>query len=120
MPSIRIPADLQQWIEARKRFHLSNMQVQMARELGLNPKKLGKLDNHEHEPWKMPLAQYIKHLYFMHFGKESPDVFTSIEERARQIAVKKAAKHAAKRERQDESRGKDQLRAVAPYLNGKS
>jgi hypothetical protein len=27
----------------------------MARELGLNPKRLGKIDNHHQEPWKMPL-----------------------------------------------------------------
>lgn len=42
---------------ARKRHPLSNAQVQMARELGLNPKKLGKMDNHDQEPWKMPLRQ---------------------------------------------------------------
>ncbi len=35
------------WIEARKRFHLSHAQVQMARELGMNPKKLRKLDNYK-------------------------------------------------------------------------
>ncbi len=38
------------WIEARNRFHLSQAQVQMARELGMNPKKLGKLDNDHQEP----------------------------------------------------------------------
>jgi hypothetical protein len=41
----RIPASLQPWIDARRRFHLSHEHVQMARELGMNPKKLGKLDN---------------------------------------------------------------------------
>jgi len=46
----RIPQDLQPWIEARKRHHLSHAQVQMARELGMNPRKLGKLDNHKQEP----------------------------------------------------------------------
>jgi hypothetical protein len=46
---------IQPWIDARKRYHLSHVQVQMARELGMNPMKLGKLDNHEQEPWKMPL-----------------------------------------------------------------
>ena len=38
---------IQRWIEARKRYHLSHAQVQTARELGMNPMKLGKLDNHE-------------------------------------------------------------------------
>jgi len=41
----RIPERLEVWIDVRKRHHLSHAQVQMARELGMNPKKLGKLDN---------------------------------------------------------------------------
>lgn len=74
---------MQAWIDARKRFHLSHAHVQMARELGMNPKKLGKLDNSDQEPWKMPLKQYIEHLYFKRFGKECPDVVLSIEEKVR-------------------------------------
>ena len=42
----RIPERLQVWIVARTQHHLSHANVQMARESGLNPKKLGKLDNH--------------------------------------------------------------------------
>jgi hypothetical protein len=34
MAKTRIPMDLQEWIEARKRFHLSHAQVQMAVNLG--------------------------------------------------------------------------------------
>jgi hypothetical protein len=49
-----LPKNLQDWVEARKRHHLSHAHVQMARELGMNPKKLGKLDNHDQEPWKAP------------------------------------------------------------------
>lgn len=60
---------MQAWIEARKRHHLTHAQIQMARELGMNPKKLGKLDNRDQEPWKMPPRQYIEHLYFKRFGK---------------------------------------------------
>jgi hypothetical protein len=43
----RVPAKLQPWIDARRKFHLSHEHVQMARELGMNPKTLGKLDNHD-------------------------------------------------------------------------
>ena len=50
----KIPDKLQIWIVARKRFHLSHEQIQMARELGMNPKKFGKLANHKQEPWKAP------------------------------------------------------------------
>jgi hypothetical protein len=45
-----IPAGLDSWIDARQRFRLSHAHVQMARELGMNPKKLGKLANHDQEP----------------------------------------------------------------------
>jgi hypothetical protein len=55
----------------------------MARELGMNPQKLGKMDNHGRESWKMPLRQYIEHLYFKRFGKERPEVVLTIEERIR-------------------------------------
>lgn len=83
---------MQAWIDARKRHRLSHSQVQMARELGMNPKRLGKLDNHHQEPWKMPLRQYIEHLYFKRFGKERPDLVVSIEKKIRLNEAKRAKK----------------------------
>ena len=68
----------------------------MARELGLNPKKFGKLDNHRQEPWKAPLPIFIEELYWKRFGKERPDVVLIIEERFRKEEEKRAAKHEAK------------------------
>ena len=56
----KIPDKLQIWIDARKRFHLSHAQIQMARELGMNPKKFGSLANHKQEPWKAPLPIFIQ------------------------------------------------------------
>lgn len=87
---------MQAWIDARKRHHLSHAQLQMARELGMNPKKLGKLDNHDQEPWKMPLKQYVAHLYFKRFGKGRPDRVLSIEEKVRRDEEKKARRREAK------------------------
>jgi len=95
----RMPERLQVWIDARPRHHLSHAQVQMARELGMNPKKLGKLDNHRQEPWKLPLPQFIEHLYVKQFGKQRPDVVVSIEDRARADADKQALKRERKRRR---------------------
>jgi hypothetical protein len=68
----------------------------MARELGMNPKKLGKLDNHDEEPWKLPLPAFIEHLYVKRFGRERPDIVRSIEERVRLDQQKKAARREAK------------------------
>ncbi len=98
----RLPTRLQVWIDARTRHHLSHAHVQMARELGLNPKKLGKLDNHRQEPWKAPLPEFIERLYLKHFGKRRPDVVVSIEERARMEQDRKARKREKKRKRADE------------------
>jgi hypothetical protein len=36
------------------------------------------LDNHRQEPWKAPLPQFIEHLYFKRFGRERPEVVTSL------------------------------------------
>jgi hypothetical protein len=83
---------LQAWIDARKRHHLSHAQVQMARELGMNPAQFGKLDNHKQEPWKVPLPQFIEELYFKRFGKIAPDTVMSIEDRARLEQQKKEAR----------------------------
>lgn len=52
---MKLDPQLQEWVAARNRHHLSHAHVQMARELGMNPKSLGSLDNHRQEPWKAPL-----------------------------------------------------------------
>lgn len=77
----KIPQKLQPWIEARRRHHLSHAQVQMARELGMNPKKLGKLDNHKQESWKLPLPQFIEKCYRKTFKRDRPLDCRSIEDR---------------------------------------
>jgi len=96
MPKKHIPDHLQIWIDVRKNFRLSHLQVQMARELGLNPKKFGKLANHKQEPWKMPLPQYIEHLYRKHFKKDLPENVISIEEKVESEHRKKLEKRAKK------------------------
>ena len=96
MPKNKFPHKLQIWIEARKRFRLSDSQVQMARELGMNPRNFGSLNNQRQEKWKLPLPQFIESLYFKRFGKSKPDRVISIEERVNEIAQKKAAKQERK------------------------
>jgi transketolase len=98
----RIPEHLKPWIEARRRFRLSHMHIQMARELGMNPKKLGKLANHRQEPWKAPLPIFIEDIYFKRFGKEKPDKVRTIKEVAAAQLAKKIAKKLAKQARKAE------------------
>lgn len=68
----------------------------MARALGMNPAKLGKLDNHRQEPWKLPLLQFIEELYFKRFGKTAPARVVSIKERAPLEQMKKDARAAGR------------------------
>ena len=61
------------WIEAQRRYRLSDAHIQMAKELGLNPKKFGGLANTKQEPWKAPLPDFIEAIYSKRFGKTRPD-----------------------------------------------
>jgi hypothetical protein len=100
MANNKLSAKLQDWVEARKRFRLSHAHVQMARELGMNPRKLGKLANHDQEPWKAPLPQFIERLYLRSFGRERPEKIMSIEEQAAAQHARKAGRNEAKRRAQ--------------------
>jgi hypothetical protein len=64
----RLPSQLQVWVDARGRYRLSHAQVAMARELGLNPRKVGQLGNHRQEPWTAPLLALIEDLCVKRFG----------------------------------------------------
>ncbi len=87
-----IPQKLHPWVEARKKFRLSHAQIQMARELGLNPKKFGSLANHKQETWKAPLPEFIEQIYEKRFGKIKPDDTRSIEDKLKEKAIKKEEK----------------------------
>ena len=95
MAKKKLSPKYQVWIDARKRFHLSHAHIQMAREIGLNPEKLGKLANHDQEPWKEPLPDYIETLYQKHFKKDPLDTALSIE----QIVNEKKGKRVERKER---------------------
>lgn len=75
----RTPNKFQVWIEAKKKYHLTDTQIQMARELDLNPKKFGGLANNRQEPWKKPLPEFIEELYLKRFGKTQPDTIKKLD-----------------------------------------
>lgn len=83
---------IEKWVIAQKRHKLSDKQVQMARELGLNPDKLGKIDNHGQETWKAPLPQFIEEIYFKRFKREEPLTVRSLKEIMADDKVKKEKK----------------------------
>jgi len=103
---------LEKWAVAQKRHRLSDKQVQMARELGLNPDKLGKIDNHKQETWKSPLPQFIEEIYFKRFKKTEPDTVKSIKE---QIANEKTKKE--QRKKTKEQKRKEQAALIPAYFS---
>ena len=99
----RIPDKYQIWIDVRKRYHLSDVHIQMARELGMNPKKFGKIANEKQEPWKKPLPAFIERIYFKRFGRERPVDVKSIEEVLKSKEIKKEERRKRKQtERESE------------------
>jgi len=104
----KLPAKDQVWIDAQERFRLSDVQVQMARELGLNPKKLGKLANHDQEPWKEPLPGFIESLYRKRFKRDRPDNVRS----SQQMVKDKREKHAERQAQKPPERGCQQANSA--------
>ena len=92
-------AILEKWMVAQKRHRLSDKQVQMARELGLNPDKLGKIDNHRQESWKAPLPQFIESIYFKRFKREEPETVKPLKQIMAEMEAKKKLQKEKKEER---------------------
>ncbi|MBI2354154.1 MAG: hypothetical protein HYV06_03835 [Deltaproteobacteria bacterium] len=69
----------EEWLAAKRRYRLSDAHIQMAKELGMNPRKFGSIANHKQERWKLPLPDFIEELYFKRFRKERPDGYTFIQ-----------------------------------------
>ena len=88
----RIPHKFHPWINARKQFRLSDAHIQMARELGLSPKRFAKYADRQNQPWKLPLTECIDALYLKQFGKSRPDEVKTMEEIAAAHVAKRAAR----------------------------
>ena len=102
-----IPDRYQIWIDVRKRYRLSDVHIQMARELGMNPKKFGKIANEKQEPWKAPLPAFIEDIYLKRFCRDRPSDVKSIEEVFRSKEKKKEERR-KKKELQKEADPSDQ------------
>ena len=105
MAKKQLPPKYQVWVDARKRFQLSHAHIQMARELGMNPKQLGHKANLAQQPWKLPLPQFIEQLFLKRFGKSVPENVRSIE----QVVKDKKRKQAERKARKLETQGNRQV-----------
>ena len=98
---------IEEWIEAQKRHRLSDIQIQMARELGFKPKSLSKIDNHKQEQWKAPLPDYIEDLYEKRFKRESPLVVKPLFSQLQDYKLNKDKKKKEKAKRRKEENASD-------------
>jgi hypothetical protein len=60
--------DEEPWMNARKICRLTDRQVEMARALGMNPKKLPGLRPSPQQRWKLPVGEFIEELHRKRFG----------------------------------------------------
>jgi hypothetical protein len=95
----RIPHKFMPWINVRKKFNLSHADIQMARELGMDPKRIRQPANPDpKQNGRLPLAMYIAGMYEERFGKAEPDDVKSMEELAAEHLARREAKKASQEE----------------------
>ncbi len=61
------------WKNAKTMCRLNTRQVEMARALGMNPRKLPTLRPSPHERWKLPVGAFIEECYRKRFGAHPHD-----------------------------------------------
>ena len=96
-----------EWVQLRQRYNLTHAQVQMARELDIVPRSLAKLTD-------MSVPTYVQRLYFEEFGRQSPKVVLSIEERAKQEQKEKAMQKVNRLKPGPKSPLAEEVETVAP------
>jgi CHAD domain-containing protein len=92
--------ELEQWHEVKRLHGLTDTEVQMARELGMKPKRLLQTDS----PGQEQLAIRIANLYLMRFRKPLPDTVTPLRQTLHEA---RARERAEVRERQRRKRQAD-------------
>jgi hypothetical protein len=63
---------LQLWVKVKRQCALTDAHVQMARELGMNPKRLIESESPTQGSTQMPLSRRIEGLYLKRFKKPLP------------------------------------------------
>ena len=58
------------WVEVKTKCRLNESEIQMAKQLGLNPRKLiANQASRKDEPWKEPLSDWVRDVYEKRFKK---------------------------------------------------
>ena len=103
--------ELQTWTKVKRRRALSDAQVQMARDLGINPRRVLEPDKAGQEP----LARRIEVLYLKRFKKPLPDAVVPLRQALHDARAKERAE-ARERRRRKRQTELDHLEAMRVSL----
>lgn len=70
------------WKEAYRKCRLSTRHIQMAKELGLNPRSLIKNIPNQHEQWKLPVRDWIENMYEKRFKNRDKKINSIVNRKA--------------------------------------
>ena len=113
MSKDKILTELEHWREARKRYQLTPVQIQMARELGVKPEHLVKEIRVSPEAGTESLGRRIELLFLERFGRTRPDKVVSLRELERETRERNAD---AKARKSDDKAARDHAEAVRVSL----
>ncbi len=116
----RIPHKFLPWIAARKKYRLSDMHIQMARELGMNPRKFEGMAHTKGRPDKKPFPEFIASLYEQKFGRPQPEEVKSIEQMAAEHMQRREERKAAKLAEQETSEAAETATEQVPATRSES
>jgi hypothetical protein len=88
-------AELQDWTAAKRQYGLTDAQVQMARELGMKPKRLLQAGS----PEPKSLARRIEKLYVRRFERTVPDSVVPVRQLLREAHARERAEAHERRRR---------------------
>jgi len=102
---------LQLWVKVKRQCALTDAHVQMARELGMNPKRLIESEITAQGLTQIPLCQRIEGLYLKRFKKPQPDFVVPLRQTLHDVRARERAE-ARERRRRKRQAAKDHLEAM--------
>ncbi len=100
-------AELQEWTAVKRQYRLTDAQVQMARELGMKPRRV--LQTQDAPPEE--LARRIEVLYLRRHNKSQPDVVVPLRQALHEARERERAEAPERRRRKRQS-DQDHLEAM--------
>ena len=94
---------LQLWVKVKRQCALTDAHVQMARELGMNPKRLIESEGTTQVLAQLPLSQRIESLYLKRFKKPLPDAVEPLRQLLHDARVRERAEAHERRRRKREA-----------------